>query len=152
MAYRLRQTDLETQAALDKIEELGLATITEAGLMSPDDKAKLDAMGISIRTTAEWDAATGYIPMKGEIVIYSDYRTITRDNSTVYVPGIKIGSGNGYVQDLAFIDDALADALTTHTSNTTVHITAEERTKWNNKLSIDDTAEVVNETLILGRN
>ena len=103
-------------------------------------------------TTAHWNTATGFIPLAGEIIVYTDYKTVTRDGQTVNVPGIKIGSGNGYVQDLAFLDEADTEALMSHIDNTTVHITSSERTFWNNKLGIIDDAEVVNETLQLTRN
>jgi hypothetical protein len=57
-------------------------------------------------TTANWNAAIGFIPLEGEVIVYTDYKTITEGNVTKYVPGIKIGSGNAYVQDLAFVGDA----------------------------------------------
>lgn len=100
-------------------------------------------------TTAFWDAAVGYVPASGEIIVYEDYKTITRDGQTIYVPGVKIGSGNGYVQDLAFLDDAVASALLAHIGDTTVHITDAERTRWNGKLNMLD--YVLNETLIFNR-
>lgn len=103
-------------------------------------------------TTANWNAATGFIPLSGEVIVYTDYKTITKDGQTVNVPGIKIGSGNGYVQDLAFLGEAEAEQLLSHINNTTVHITAAERLAWNNKLNIDDNEEVVNETLVMNRN
>ena len=30
--------------------------------------------------TANWNAATGFIPLAGEIIIYDDYKTITTTN------------------------------------------------------------------------
>ena len=57
-------------------------------------------------TTANWNAAIGFIPLEGEVIVYTDYKTITEGNVTKYVPGIKIGSGNAYVQDLAFVGEA----------------------------------------------
>lgn len=94
----------------------------------------------------------GFIPLNGEIIVYTDYKTITKNGQTVTVPGVKIGSGNSYVQDLAFITDAEADSLLSHINNTTVHITTAERLYWNNKINIDDSEEVVEETLVMNRN
>lgn len=62
-------------------------------------------------TTENWNSAVGFIPLDGEIIIYTDYKTIEEDGVVKYIPGIKIGTGNAYVQDLAFIDDELRDSL-----------------------------------------
>ena len=51
------------------------------------------------KTTAEWNATSGFVPEAGEIIIYTDYQTVTEGGETRYIPGVKIGSGNGYVQD-----------------------------------------------------
>lgn len=103
-------------------------------------------------TTAYWNGLSNYIPKAGQIIVYTDYKTIDRDGTTVNVPGIKIGSGNAYVQDLAFVDEAVANALQTHIEDSTRHITSSERSLWNSKLNVDDDSEVVNETLIFNRN
>ena len=103
-------------------------------------------------TTAHWNAARGFIPMKGEVIVYTDHISSVIDGQTVYEPGIKIGSGNGYVQDLAFVGDETARELLAHINNTTAHITAQERIYWNNKLNVDDDEEVIEEALILNRN
>ena len=111
-------------------------------------------------TTAHWNNAVGFIPLDGEIIIYTDYKTITEvidnQNVTKNVPGIKIGDGNAYVQDLPFMDNDLRDALMAHIANTNVHVTLNDKSFWNNKLNYDDTLEVndelVNETLVLNRN
>lgn len=116
------------------------------------DKAKLDGLNIKYDSTENWTNARGYVPQKGEIVIYSDYKTIEIDGQMVQIPGIKIGSGNGYVQDLAFTDEDTRQALLDHINNGVCHITAEERKRWNNKLNVTDTEEVVDDTLIFNRN
>lgn len=111
-------------------------------------------------TTANWNNAVGFIPLDGEIIIYTDYKTITEvidnQNVTKNVPGIKIGDGNAYVQDLPFMDNDLRDALMAHIANTNVHVTLNDKAFWNNKLNYDNTLEVnnelVNETLVLNRN
>ena len=104
------------------------------------------------RTTEEWNQARGYIPNKGEIVVYSDYKTIEKDGEQINIPGVKIGSGNAYVQDLAFIDEYESEVILNHIADMTIHVTPGQKQAWSNKLNIDDLQEVVNETLIFNRN
>ena len=94
----------------------------------------------------EWQARLDYIPNRGNILIYTDKETLN-DNTTV--PGIKIGDGLAYGIDLPFVGDDIAEDLLSHINNTTVHITAAERTKWNNKINCEDSVSA--ETLILTR-
>ena len=94
-------------------------------------------------TTAEWAALTSYIPKKGEICVWSDYRVV----DGVKCAGIKVGDGLAYAVDLPFVGGEYADLLTEHIEDTVVHITAAERLFWNNKVS----AEYGNETLILSK-
>lgn len=111
-------------------------------------------------TTANWNNARGFIPFAGEIIIYTDYSsyTVTEEGQTVtkYVPNIKIGTGNAYVQDLPFVDKDLRDRLMAHINDYDIHVSLGEKAFWNNKLNYDDTLEVndelVNETLVLNRN
>ncbi len=114
-------------------------------------KAKLDGLNIEYGTTEYWDNKIGYIPENGAIIIYTDGETRIVDNKTVNIPKIKIGSGNGYVQDLAFTDDDIRQDLLNHINDSVRHITAEERVKWNNKLNVTDVEEVIENTLIFNR-
>ena len=102
-------------------------------------------------TTENWNNAVGFIPLAGEIIIYDDYKTVTYEDHgetiTRNVPGIKIGSGNAYVQDLAFIDGDLYDRLRNHIENQEIHVTLGEKAFWNNKVNIDDAQEVITEEL-----
>lgn len=104
------------------------------------------------KTTAEWNATSGFIPEAGELIIYSDYQTVEEDGETRYIPGIKIGSGNAYVQDLAFMGERDSEILIAHIHDAIMHTTAAEKAFWNNKLNVNDSSEVVEETLILNRN
>ena len=92
-------------------------------------------------TTAHWDAAIGFIPLPGEIIVYDDYQvhtwteveygeTVTK---TANIPGVKIGTGNAYVQDLQFIEGDLREKLLNHINNTDLHTTLVEKLFWNNK-------------------
>lgn len=108
--------------------------------------------GLKYGTTEEWNNQIGYIPVPGEIIIYSDYQTKEIDGNIVNIPGIKIGTGNAYIQDLPFISDNSSEELYNHIRNSIIHVTEQERQRWNNKLNVDDEAEVINESLIFNRN
>lgn len=115
-------------------------------------KEKLDKLSILYGDTAYWNSHSSYIPKQGEIIIYSDKSSKEVDGETVYIPGIKVGSGNAYVSDLAFVGDDVADFLLAHINDNVRHITAAERSSWNNKLNVDDNFEVVDGVLIFNRN
>ena len=111
-------------------------------------------------TTANWNAAIGFMPLKGEIIIYEDYQQITvKENGEDVIkniPGIKIGTGNVYVQELPFIDKDLRDRLIEHIEDQEIHVTLGEKAFWNNKINIDDwstsESEIVDDNLIFTRN
>lgn len=116
-------------------------------------------------TTENWNNAKGFIPLPGEIIIYTDYETKTYTveeygeavTKTVDIPNIKIGTGNAYVQDLAFIDEKTKDMLLNHINNQEAHVTLADKLFWNNKLNVDDEFDVTyqelyDETLVLNRN
>lgn len=104
---------------------------------------------IIVKTTAEWQAMVNYIPPKGTILVYSDAQTMTKNNTTVNVPGIKIADGLAYGIDQPFIDEDTRNSLLSHINDSIKHITSAERTFWNNKLNCQDS--VINETLVLNR-
>lgn len=116
-------------------------------------------------TTENWNNAKGFVPMAGEIIIYDDYQTKTWTETeygetvtkTKNIPGIKIGTGNAYVQDLAFVSDDIRDTLMAHINNQEMHTTLAEKLFWNNKINVDDAYEQIHgdledETLIINRN
>lgn len=116
-------------------------------------------------TTANWNNAVGFIPLPGEVIVYEDYETKTytvEENGhtvtkTVNIPNIKVGTGNAYVQDLAFVDEKTRSLLLDHIQDQNVHVSTEEKTFWNNKINVDDMYELVHgeledETLVLTRN
>ena len=116
-------------------------------------------------TTQHWNQAVDFIPLLGEVIVYEDYeiktytvqengRTVTK---TIQIPNIKIGTGNAYVQDLAFVDEKTRDLLLDHIQDQNVHVNAEEKAFWNDKINVDDMYELVHgeledETLVLTRN
>ena len=115
-------------------------------------------------TTENWNKAKGFIPLPGEIIIYDDYEvktwtveeygeTVTK---TANIPNIKIGTGNAYVQDLAFVDEKTRAMLLEHINNQDIHTTLQDKLFWNNKINIDDAyaqihQELEDETLIFTR-
>ena len=112
-------------------------------------------------TTENWNNATGFIPFAGEIIIYDDYKTITFEENgetvTRNIPGIKIGDGLAYVQDLPFASDDIRISLSQHVDDLNIHVTAAEKQFWNNKINIDDSYDILideldNETLVFNRN
>lgn len=116
-------------------------------------------------TTEHWNNARGFIPLPGEVIVYEDYETKTYTTEeygetvtkTVLIPNIKIGTGNAYVQDLAFVDEKTREILINHIQNTDIHTTLQEKLFWNNKVNIDDAyaqihQELEDETLIFNRN
>ena len=116
-------------------------------------------------TTENWNNAVGFIPLPGEIIVYDDYevKTYTVEEygemitKTALIPNIKIGTGNAYVQDLAFVDEKTKAILMEHINNQDIHVTIQEKLFWNNKVNIDDAyaqihQELEDETLIFNRN
>lgn len=107
-------------------------------------------------TTANWDRASGFIPLAGEIIVYDDYETKIYTveeygeevEKTVNIPNIKIGTGNAFVQDLAFVDSKTKETLMEHINNLDVHTTLQEKLFWNNKVNIDDSYELVHDELV----
>ena len=116
-------------------------------------------------TTENWNKASNFIPLRGEIIIYDDYETKTwtemeygeEVTKTVNIPNIKVGDGMAYVQDLPFVDQRTREILMEHINNQEIHVTLQEKAFWNNKVNIDDSDEIVqgdlvDDTLIFNRN
>lgn len=111
----------------------------------------ITAKNIMIGTTAEWSQHSSYIAPTGTICIYTDHGTYTENETVITVPGIKVSDGRAYIDDQPFVGDDVAAAirneLNTHINDNVRHITAAERTFWNNKLNCD----IVGEELQLNR-
>lgn len=146
-ANGLRHVISDLKAYLDNKE-----FIVATALNDLNDRLIDQSLGIQYDTTAGWNSKIGYIPKVGALIIYSDYKSIEKDGETVLIPGLKIGSGNSYVQDLAFLDEELVYQIANHIDNNIRHTSAIEKEFWNNKLNVDDRAEVINESLTFNRN
>lgn len=89
-------------------------------------------------TTEKWNEHLDFIPREGEIIVYTDYGRRTENGEDFLIPGIKIGDGKAYLVDLPFVGSSdraeILQALEAHMNDSVAHITAQERTRWNNKL------------------
>ena len=103
-------------------------------------------------TTENWNALRGFIPAAGEIIIYDDWKEEIVDGKKRWKPGMKIGTGNAYVQDLVFLNEDVAADISEHIMNNDIHVTAAKQDFWNNKLNVTDSQEVVEEALVFNRN
>ncbi len=88
---------------------------------------------VYVGTVEEWASDITFIPPVGAIVIYTDYATDGVNN----IPNYKIGDGLAYLVDLPFVDDGVRDLLNNHISNQSVHVSAEDRASWDNKVTCD---------------
>lgn len=107
-------------------------------------------------TTVNWNNATGFVPLAGEVIVYEDYRHMTKEieeeSVEVPIPGFKIGDGQTFVQDLPFTDEALRIELLEHINNVDIHVSLEDKLFWNNKINVNDHMELVNGSLVFNRN
>ena len=102
---------------------------------------------------ADWDADRDMVSQKDVLYIYSDYKLIDQDGKQIYMPGIKVGDGTSYLIDLPFVNQSknseIEDLLLDHINNRIVHISAEQRDFWNNKLNLSLTPQ--SQTLVFNR-
>ena len=113
---------------------------------------------VLINTTAGWQAQPRNTYPSGTILIYSDRGTVTETVNNVEitktVPGVKISDGSTPIIDLAFVGDdviaAVRAEINSHVNDNIRHITANERSFWNNKINCDNT--LTSHTLIITRN
>ena len=82
-------------------------------------------------TKANWNSHSTLISQLGHIYVYSDNYQV---GDNIY-PGIKIGDGNAYLIDLPFIDTRVDEKIDDHINDMIRHITSQERTNWNAKVT-----------------
>ena len=124
-------------------------------------KPSLIATRIKLKrdSTQNWNAAQGFVPLQGEVIIYDDYSSRQEEKDgeiiTRNIPNIKIGDGKAYVQDLPFVNEELRGELLEHINNPDIHVTSGEKISWNNKVTIDDwsnsEAEIIDGNLVFSR-
>ena len=104
------------------------------------------------KTKNEWDSDINIISEKDSFYIYSDYKTIHKDDKDFLLPGLKIGDGKTYLIDLPFMNadnSQFEQRLLDHINNNIIHVTLQEKTFWNNKLNYEFNND---ETLVFNKN
>lgn len=127
--------------AIDYNRLSGLPSINGISVKGDLTAEDFSLASCSVDTTDGWNLRRTYIPKRGELVIYLD-RSIVDD---VARPGLKIGDGKAYVADLPFYDDdtiaALLSLIRNHIGDPDLHVTAEEKERWDNKISCEVNGE-----------
>ena len=86
-------------------------------------------------TMAGWSAQRDLVSKKDVFYVYSDYQAINNGSGSVVVfPGLKVGDGHTKLNQLPFMNSP-DPRLLNHIANNIIHVTSEERTKWNKAVS-----------------
>lgn len=108
---------LHNKPSIDGVELKGDKTLEDLGIMR-----------WRFGTTEYWNSDPSLLSDYGTVYVYTDYFTV--DNTPV--PNFKIGDGTSYLIDQPFVTAKIDE----HINDQVRHITAEERQKWNNKVSV----------------
>ena len=97
-------------------------------------------------TTDDFENVKTIVLPTGHLFILTDLRSVQKTNpdgskSTITSAGIKVGDGNTTIEQLPYIDWFYWD----HINDKKIHVTEEQKTFWDNKIS----CEVLGETLNL---
>lgn len=89
-------------------------------------------------TCGNWSQHPDFVPLAGEVCIYSDAITKTIEDGNgnqvvLHEPRIKVGDGITPISDLRFVGKDIEDQVIEHINNNEIHITQLERLKWNAK-------------------
>lgn len=82
-------------------------------------------------TQEHWDSQVGLIAEKNAVYVYTNH---SYDGNTP-ISAIKIGDGTSYLIDMPFLGDDIMTDLRAHIANLSVHVTAQEKQFWNNKVT-----------------
>ena len=93
--------------------------------------SELGFIAIYYDTTQHWAEQITLVSESGALYIYSDYGNVDGVN----VPAIKVGDGQAYVVDLPFVSDDTRDTLIAHVGDSGIHVTAQKKTFWDNKVT-----------------
>ena len=103
------------------------------GVVLLGDQTSADLNIVSENTSEGWAQMPLYVPKKGEICLYSD------------TASIKIGDGSVPLADLPSIGSGdyrtVMNALERHMQDQTIHVSREDRERWNAKLNYDTVGE-----------
>ncbi len=105
------------------------------------------------KTKEEWNSNIHQLSEKNVLYIYTNYKMIEQDGEEFLLPGLKVGDGTSYLIDLPFLNSGdnstINQQILDHMNNRVIHITAEQRSFWNNKLNYQP--QLINETLVLNK-
>lgn len=113
-------------------------TINGVELKGELTSADLSLPKILFDTEANWNAHSTLVSENEVIYVYTDHK---EDSLGKAVPGFKVGDGSAYLIDIPFADAVEAE----HIANTVIHVTAQDKTNWNEQIS----ARADGETLVL---
>lgn len=87
-------------------------------------------------TKENWDLQVDLIAKKAAIYVYSDasYQSDGHGNNTP-IPALKVGDGSSYLIDMPFVNADLTEQILSHVNNELIHVSEEDREKWNNKVT-----------------
>lgn len=149
----LKNSDILSLRMTTPVGMAASATINGVKVQGDLTAEDLGLARASVHTTEEWRLMPTYVPAKGELVIYTD--AVQKDGNTY--PALKIGDGNAYVVDLPFaggsdesdILNDLIDQFNAHIQDTVIHVSSDDRERWDNKLNYE--VSEATETLVLNR-
>ena len=134
-------------------EKLNVTDIVSGGVSLVDENGVADVSGavgtvkIYRASTADWDSQTQLVSEEDAIYIYTDHDTYGGDD----LPAIKIGDGTSFLIDMPFITDHTSELLN-HIADSDIHVTIQEKTFWNNKVSCDESRISADNLLIFKTN
>lgn len=91
------------------------------------ESLQLQMPKIYFDTKAGWQAQPQLVGQTNTIYVYTDYQEDEDGNA---IAGIKVGDGNAFLIDAPFLDTIYFN----HVNDSSIHITEEERLKWNEKV------------------
>lgn len=88
------------------------------------------------KTKQQWESENRQTSQPGILYVTTDYKTVTKDETTYNIPAFKLGDGNAYVVDLPYatVDE---ETFLSHVNDKVIHITQAEREFWNNKNRVE---------------
>ena len=130
MAYRERFLSAQISAAVAS----GKLDVSQSMVGSLVLSGRSSDIPIHYGTTEYWNSQRELVGKKSHIYVYSDFGETGIDGKIVAVPNIKIGDGNAFLIDNPFITASVEELLKMHIDDSSVHISADERDFWNNKV------------------
>ena len=73
------------------------------------------------------------------------YTNASQDSQGRNIPYIKIGDGSAYLIDTPFLDNVLLE----HINDTESHVSAEDRIRWDNKVRVYPSPQVVEDEQLI---